>query len=973
MLLGILALMPALALDPSKALSQYVLSSWTLQNGLPQKTVMAIAQTNEGFLWLATEGGLVRYDGKTFVTFDEQNAPGLGDRFIRSLAAGADGSLWIGTMSGLVRYRDGQFESFRNEPETRMDIYDLCAGRDGSVWFSSDRGLRRLHDGKLRVYTTSDGLPSDAISGLAEAADGTLWVATLKGLVSFSAGRFTTYDTWDGFPGGPLDSVSIGRDGVVWIGARNGKVGRWHGRTIETWWNGKTTKGARVDCLREDRDGNLWIAFQGLGLGRMQGKKLDLFSTLSGLPSSNPDWLMEDRELNLWVGWADSGVSMLRDARFTMFGKPEGLSSDSISSVVQSADGSLWLGTPDAGLNRLQVNSVRIYSTKDGLADKAVLGLLQGREGSLWVGSGSGSITRIKNSRFTIFRMDGPLSPEVPAIAEDRAGNVWFGFDMPNGLARLRDGHFKHLPLEGRVKALAIAPDGALWIASYLHGLTRLKNGIFQTYSMRDGLSNLFLTSVYVDPQGVVWAGTALGGLNRLQDGKITKYSVDQGLSDSTVGAVIEDDLGYLWLTGPRGISRVSLRDLNDYASGRTKMVHSESFGYADGLRSVECSLKAQPAVLKTRSGQLWFATTGGLAMIDPRRIRTNEIVPTVQFGSISLAGKPARLVGDKVQMGPGSGQLEIKFAVPDFVAPDSMRVRYRLVGIDRDWIEAGAIRSASYSNLGPGKYHFEVLAANSDGRGTGKATSKEFQILPRYYQTYWFRGFCALCIGLLVWWLYLSRVRYLVRKTQELEEVVTQRTAEVRLALAAAETARELLRDQAMRDSLTGFWNRRAIFEILNGEILRCQEDAQSLCILMADLDHFKEINDTSGHLAGDMVLRNISDQLRGGLRRQEAIGRYGGEEFLVVLPNCTLATALTRAEELRRAIEAQPISIGKLEIAVTCSFGLAEFIPGSVTEELVGEADAALYVAKNEGRNCVRAQNSRHEQSSQSSPLQT
>ncbi len=943
---------PAFALDPSKNFSQYVQSSWALQNGLQQKSVMAVAQTSDGFLWLATEEGLVRFNGRTFATFDERNAPGLGDRFIRSLAAAPDGSLWIGTMSGLVRYSEGKFESFRRQAETRIDIYDLCVGNDGSLWFSSDRGLRRLQNGVLRNYTTADGLPSDGITGVAAAPNGSVWIATTKGLVSFESGRFSVYSKWDGAQIEPLNSVAIGRNGTVWIGANDGSVGLWARGKITTWWKGH---GDRIESLREDIDGTLWIAFERLGIGRMRGHNLELLTRSNGLPSDNPDWIFEDRERNLWVGWADAGLSMFRDAKFTSFGKPEGLSSDSISSVIQAVDGSFWVGTVDGGVNHLVNGKVRDYSAAKGLAGKLALGLLQSRDGSIWIGSGAGSVTRIEDGRATSFHLSGPLTPELPAVVQDSSGDLWFGFDMPNGLARLRDGHFEQIPLEGRVKALAFAPNGALWIASYLYGLSELKNGVFRHYSVNDGLSSTFLTSVYVDPAGVVWAGTALAGLNRLKDGRITHYSVEQGLSDSTVSGAIEDDNGYLWLSGPRGISRVSLQDLDDYADGRIKMVHSESYGYADGLRSIECNSRAQPGIWKAQDGKLWFATTAGLAIIDPRHILINEVLPIVQIGDIALDGRSQKATEDGMRLGPGDGNVEINFQAPSFVAPERMQILYRLEGVDHDWIEVATRRSAAYANLGPGKYHFEVKAANSDGRANRDATSLDFEILPHYYQTYWFRGLCALCLGMAVWRIYLSRVQYLIRKTQELEAIVSQRTAEVRAALLVAEAAKEQLRDQAMRDGLTGFWNRRAIFEILDGEIARCQKESHPLCVIMADLDNFKMVNDTWGHLSGDTVLRDVSDRLRQGLRRNEALGKYGGEEFLILLPLCTLSIAIRRAEELRVAVQAATVPISGREVAVTCSFGVAAFEPGSSVEELIGKADEALYVAKNRGRNCV------------------
>ena len=955
------AVVPVFALDPSKILSQYVQSSWGFQNGLQQKTVMAIAQTRDGFLWLATEEGLVRFNGRTFATFDERNAPGLGDRFIRSLAAAPDGSLWIGTMSGLARYSSGKFESYRNEPESRMDIYDIAVGNDGSVWFSSDRGLRRVKNHILRNYTTTDGLPTNGITGVAAAPDGTIWIATLKGLVRFEAERFTTYAKSDDAAAGSLNTVSIGQGGRVWVGSKDGSVGLWDHGKITVWWKGN---GVGIESLREDTDSTLWIAFDKLGVGRIRSHKLELFTRSNGLPSNRPDWIFEDRERNLWVGWEDAGLTMLRDPKFAGFGKAEGLSSDSISSVIQASDGSFWVGTPDAGVNHLVNGIVQAEVAGSKVIGNSTLGLVQSRDGSIWIGSGSGTVARLKNGQVTKFRVPGPLTPVVPAIVQDGTGDLWFGFDMPNGLARLRNGHFEQIPLEGRVKSLAVAPDGAVWIAAYLHGLSRLKNGVLQNYAVKDGLSSTSLTSVFVDHAGVVWAGTSLSGLNRLKDGRITKYSMDQGLSDSTVSAIMEDDNGHLWLSGPRGISRVSLQDLNDYAEGRAKTVRSESYGYADGLRSIECNPQAQPGIWKARDGKLWFATTAGLETIDPMHIRTNEVLPIVQIGDISLDGKHEPDIKNGMQLKPGGGHLEISFQAPSFVAPERMRVRYRLVRVDNDWIDAGPRRGASYSNLDPGKYQFEVRAANSDGLENKISTTLDFEILPHYYQTFWFRGLCVFLVGLLMWSIYLSRIRYLVRRTQLLEAIVSQRTGELQAALLKTEAAQEQLRDQAMRDGLTGLWNRRAIFEILDGEMARSLTQSEPFSILIADLDHFKEINDTWGHLAGDAVLRNVSGRLREGLRRNEAIGRYGGEEFLILLPLCSLSTALARAEELRAAIQTASIPISANEIAVTCSFGAAAYDPGCAVEELIGQADEALYVAKNSGRNCVRAAHARNPQ---------
>lgn len=951
---------PAGALDPTKAFSQYMQTNWNAQSGLRPKTVNAVAQTTDGFLWLATEEGLVRFDGQSFLTFDERNAPGIGDRMIRSLAPTPDGGMWIGTMTGLVRYDHGHFSSFRDQTRFYSDIYDLGLTSDGSVWFSSDSGLRRYNidsgDAAFHVYTVADGLPSNGITGMASGADGTLWIGTRRGLVHYVGDHFKSYARGPRNADGDIVSVARGRNGTVWIGMSDGSLALWTNGQLLPEWKGVSTRGASVLSMSEDQDGTLWVAFRKLGLGRLRDGKLELLTHENGLPSVNPDWLFEDRERNLWVGWADAGLSMFRDGRFTIFGKNEGLSSDVISSVAEGDAGDLLVGTEDAGIDRMfaskrSAHLVFGHVAVTRLSGWGVMSLLHQRDGTLWAGSDRGSVTRISTGHATTFKVPGPLTPGLPAMVEDAHGEPWFGFDMPNGLARLRDGHleFQHMP--GRIKALARAPDGSLWIASYLAGVVHYTDGIVRIYTEKDGLSNLLLTSIYVDPGGTVWAGTLLGGLNRIQNGQVTRFSIEQGLSDSTIGEIVADRYGYLWLAGTRGIMRVQLKQLNAYAVGGVASVTTRTFGYADGLRSDESNFKSHPAALSDKDGRLWFATLSGLALIDPAHILQAPSVPQPLIEGLFTISGPVIAHSSGLRVEPDSRNLLVRFAAPTFVSPEQMQLRYRLIGLEDQWLPADARLGAVFSNLPHGAYRFELQA-----NGSGRIAALSFVVLRHYYETWWFR-FLALLVGsLLAWVSFKMRTRVLIGRTMQLEQLILDKTAEVRSALASAEHARELLRDQALRDALTGLWNRRAIFEILDSELLRSQRDGSSLVVMMTDIDHFKSVNDTWGHQAGDLVIREISHRLRAGLRTQDSVGRYGGEELLVILPNATLAEGLQRAEDLRSSICARPVDLNGSFIPISCSFGLAQSEPLTSSGELVGNADAALYQAKHDGRNCVR-----------------
>jgi diguanylate cyclase (GGDEF)-like protein len=962
------------ALDPAKAFSQYLQLNWSYQAGLSPKTVNAIAQTTDGFLWLATEEGLVRYDGKSFVTFDERNSPTLGDRLIRSLAPVADGSMWIGTMTGLVLYHKGTFTSYRQQSNFMEDIYDLAVTADG-VWFSSSRGLMRFNPGdqdsgrqgaSRRVFTTADGLPSNGITGLAPAQDGGLWIGTRAGLARFTNHRFESYRTpaSAGGKGNVIVAVAPGRRQDLWIGKEDGSIDHWSNGHIHPVWRGASTNESSIVSLHEDSDGTLWIAFRKLGLGRLREGKLELLNRTDGLPSINPDWLFEDRERNLWIGWADAGLSMVRDSKFTVFGKAEGFPSDVISSVIESHDRRLIIGTEDAGLLSISVRGEHssaadlhaAISRVPGASSSGVMALLEQRDGTLWVGSDRGSVIRIAHGHSTVFHVPGSLTPGLPAMVEDADGNPWFGFDMPNGLARLRNGTFEFEKIPGAVKALSIAPDGSLWIASYLGGLIHLKDGTFRTYTQKDGLSNLFLTSVYVDRAGTVWAGTYLGGLNRLSAGRITHYSEEQGLSDSTVGAMIADDQGALWLAGTHGITRVRLKELADYATGARGKIETQTFGYSDGLRSEECNFKAHPAILKDQTGKLWFATLSGLARIDPVRLRTDSqfLQPLVE--DIFADGHPIAPSASGYLVRSDESNLSIRFTAATFIAPEQMQLRYRLLGLEEEWLQGGSSRVANYAHLPPRHYRFEVRATDAKGNIHGQLASIDFEVLPQFYETGWFRLSLVSAAIVAIWLGIKLRMRYRVRNNERLEKLILEKTAEVRSALDSAEQARDLMRDQAMRDFLTGIWNRRAIFDILEREIDRSEREGIPLTIVMADIDHFKNINDTWGHQVGDQVIREVSLRIRQGIRANDAVGRYGGEEMLILLPGCSMEQSIARAESLRLAISSSPVSVGGFNVPISCSFGVAHIQPGATSGQIVGQADAALYLAKRDGRNCVR-----------------
>jgi len=958
----IVAAEPALALNPGKAITQYMQTAWTSESGLPQNSVQAVAQTTDGYLWFGTQEGLTRFDGAHFTTYTRQKTKGLASGFIQSLAAGRNGNLWVGTDSGLSHYEParaagtgGTFTTLTTQDGLSGDnILALCEDREGGLWVGTAQGLNRIIDGRVQSWTTSDGLADVSISAMTLDAGGTLWVGTARGLSRFDRGRFVTLTTRDGLPGDNIVALAAAPDGSLWVGTqahglaqiRNGRVSVFPQRLP---WN-------EIAALLADHDGALWIAFDRHGIARLYQGKLEFYGAARGLPSDRcARALFEDREGSLWVGFLDAGVAQLRDGKFSVFGTPEGLSGNYTGNVLQAQDGSMWIGADDFGLDHLLANGrVEVWDQHRGLPNQAVYSLVQTRDGDLWIGYRRGTIARLHNGRVSVYHDAAAGDSSVNALLEDRDGTLWIGFEG-KGLARFENGHIQHLTDSGRISALAQSTDGALWIALDGGGVERLDHGATTSFTMANGLHSNHAMSLYADVDGSVWAGTQSGGLSHIRNGRIVTWTPDQDMPDTAIGSIIEDNNGNLWFGGDTGIFRIAKKELS---GDKPATVHPVLYGTADGLRSRETLYGSMPCVWKSRDGRLWFGTIEGVAVIDPAHIPVNTIVPPVWIERVSFDSHQIPLE-DNVRLGPGSGNLEVSFSAPSFVAPQRERFRYRLIGFDPDWNYSGGRRSAWYTNLPPGNYTFTVQAENDDGIWNETGAAFSFSLRPPLARTPAAYACYALLALLLAWAVVAFRTRSLTRRQEELTRIVAERTAQLEAEKAALEATRRELHIQATHDSLTGIYNRAAMLEHLQREIARATRDRTTLGVLIADLDHFKSLNDNYGHLCGDDVIRESADRFRSVMRGYDIVGRYGGEEFLILFPGWDLRAAPNRVDDLLESIRTRPFEMAENRIRLTCSIGVATFRPevdSPSIREVLSRADTALYVAKNSGRNCAR-----------------
>ena len=802
-MLLLLACSCAHALNPDRKLSQYGLQTWQTDSGLPQNSVRAILQTRDGYLWFATREGVARFDGIDFTVYNRRNTPQLLSNDIRGLLEDHDGNLWISTADGLTRLRDGQFTAFtlaQGLPDN--SIWSVFQDRRGSVWTITAGGLAQFSRDHFLPYTTQQGLSSDTISSVADGPNGTLWVATDSGLDQIERGRINKP-----FAGSPLGIETIratatDRAGTLWAGTQNG-VQQFSNGALRTYGVADRLPDNKVDALLADRSGNIWIGTPA-GLAMIQDGKLTAYTTANGLPGNQIQALYQDREGALWVG-TNHGIARIRDGAISIFQSKQGWAENLILAMYEDREGSLWFGTESAGVALLKDQKFTTLTESDGLSDNLVSSVLQGPDGEMWIGTEGGGLNRYGDGHVSVFtEKQGLTSDTILSLAADAKGNLWVG--TPDGLNYMEHGRFtaavaSDLLPDEFVRSLLATSDGSLWVGTRhglaqingsrttiytqtdglandfvgaltqggdnslwigtLHGLSHFSHGKFINYTKSDRLSSDVITALTLDSQHHLWIGTNGEGLNLLatddpQHG-IHSFSANLGLPD-VIDGMLEDRSGALWISSNTGIFRVRTADLVDVAAGRSQSLPITAYGTADGMKIRECSGIGHPSSWKANAGTLWFSTLKGVAWIDPAKLQRNTVAPLVAIEQISVDERNMPLNGMR-KFGPGHSRFAFHYAGLSYVAPQKVQYKYRLTGFDRGWIDAGTRRVAYYTNIPPGNYRFEVLAANNDGIWSTTPATFKFQLQPYFTQTYWFDILCAVLILLLGWQVYRWRV----------------------------------------------------------------------------------------------------------------------------------------------------------------------------------------------------------------------
>jgi len=700
--------------ETSKSDSPFIVDVWGTEEGLPQSSVISVIQTKDGYLWLGTLNGLVRFDGNHFTVFDQFNTPGLSSDRIVSLFEDSRTNFWIWTESS---------------------------------------GLDLVKSGKIETFNAASGASGERLPYIYEDVSSNIWFYAADGhFFSYQNGRMIFYDP-SIFPAQLFEqAVKINvpsPSGGFWR-MENGSIQKWKNNQLEKDFGTCPWTNASVTSACEDVNGNLIVGTLGAGVFWFDASgKYERISKVEGLSSDYVLSLCMDREGNLWVGTDGGGLDRIKRKKFNTPGELHPWDAQSLS---EDAHSGLWVAFGAQGASYWKTNSTQDFHVSQYHDAWEVL---VDHQQQVWVGTRDDGLFLFQTNHFIPAPGAQILGPQIFALFEDHSGQLWVG--AQNGLGCWNGQHWKIYTTqdglsENTVRAIVEDFAGNFWVGTQNAGLNFLQNGKFISYRRSEnGLPGDDVSCLYLDKDGVLWIGTSGHGLAQFQNGIWTRYSTDDGLVSNSIGYIIEDDDGNLWIGSNAGLMRIQKKSLDDFASGATNVISCRTYGKTDGLPTRECSSGSQPAACRTLDGKIWFPTTKGLVSVNPAELEPNLQPPLVMIESVLVDGREQKTNrldsawSQSIVIPPGREQLEIDYTALNFSAPDAVRFKYRLEGRDTTWTEARAERVANYSNLSPGHYHFHVEACNEDGVWNENGSILEITMQPQFWQT---RSFLAMIIA---------------------------------------------------------------------------------------------------------------------------------------------------------------------------------------------------------------------------------
>jgi signal transduction histidine kinase/ligand-binding sensor domain-containing protein len=786
----------ASALDPVRTLAQYLHDSWRTERGLPVGSVTSIAQTSDGYLWIGTDKGLVRFDGLNFLQFERAKPDSIPIGAVRSLLVDASDNLWILLQNTLVfRYHHGVFEPIRGQTENGTTA--MVRGTSGAILLSSlaegtitykDNQFRSLSSAVLLTdaaraangeapdqpatpFSWFDRLavPTSVVIAMAQTDDGKIWLGTEhRGLFYLQDGHI--FSASNERVATKMNCILPVQNSAVLVGTAKGMM-RSNGTNLTAAGVPSSLLNLDVLSLLRDRDSNIWVGTS-RGLFRYNSNGISLASASGPINA-----LFEDREGNIWFG-TTRGLERLRDTAFVTYPLPN-LESQSMGPLHVDSSGRAWIAPIQGGLRWLKGGQTGVVTT-DGLANDVVYSIAAAENDELWLGRQQGGLTRLSYSgnsftAKTYTQADGLAQNRVYAVYRSRDGTVWSG-TLNGGVSELKNGHFTNYTTtdglaSNTISSIVEGSDGTMWFGTP-NGVSAMSQKRWRTYTTSNGLPSEDVNCLLQGAGNILWVGTA-SGLAYFSDGQMyVPAGAPQSLQAPIFG-MEEDKNGWLWIATSDHVLRVSRDKL---LSSAVKAGEVREYDQTDGLESTE-GVKRSRSVVSDSAGRIWFSLSNGLSVVDPSRVAASSALAIAHIEAVSVDGSPLN-VQDVVHAPASPRRITFTYTGLNLAAPERVRFRYFLENFDRTWSEPVATREAVYTNLGAGLYRFHVVASNGDGLWNGSDTSLQLEIKPFFWQTAWFRIGCLALILLSVWAGYRYR---LFRLTQQfnlrLEERVNERT----------------------------------------------------------------------------------------------------------------------------------------------------------------------------------------------------
>ncbi len=771
------------AMPPPTA--QYVFTLLGADFDLPQTSVALTGlQTRDGYIWIGTEGGLARFDGVQFVSFRASNTPAFRSNLVSCLHEDRHGDLWIGTERGLVRRHSDAFEAVRGVPDAPVTA--IVEDGRGEIWVGTHgRGLFGIDGNHVRSYAADPTLPNAFVSALFVDSTDRLWMAFDKaeGLIYRRGGNFVR---WDG-PGRRIDgtvlSIAETPRGTLWFGTHSHRLYRLKDDAMTRFRSSDGLPGVQIVDLKAARDGGLWVV--GAGLTKVVDADGFMLDQLPHVPSQLINAVFEDREGTLWLCSRDMGLIRGRKMPYRLMATADGLPADGVKTVSEDTAGNVWLAVLRKGVVRVTpTGDVRTFGRPDGLINSDPWSVFAARNGDIWVGC-NGPLCIGRGNQWRPI----PAVQAVLGMYQDRRGDIWLG-TQSDGVIRYHDGQFSPVDLGPSVASAAVGSfcethDGTLYIGTLDAGLVELRDGHARVFNQQNGLPADDVRAIFEDAEHRLWVGFRSRGLAlRDHDRWLAPNALSEAVADH-VTAIADDDLGQLWLGTPAGVMWAPKAALAAAARGTAPVPAMQRASSADVVHITTVWSGPQPIGWKAHDGTLLFATRRGLLTINPGRFAPNTVPPPVHLERITVDNRIASPAA-VVEAPPGTREVAIEYTALSFVQPRLVRFKYRLEGYDLDWIDAGARRTAYYTNLPPGHFVFHVQACNNDGVWNRVGAAVALIQQPHFYQLWWFYGLLGVATATASLGVYRWRTAVLRRENEKLNRLVAERTRELELSNTA-------------------------------------------------------------------------------------------------------------------------------------------------------------------------------------------